>query len=170
MNPLLYAGLSDNFRKSFRKVISLQRFGAGKIAIAGVPLWNLLAGSKPTATQLLLHNSEDSSGSTLHSCASGGLLLKNGGQGGPLHPRHLHVLEVPEQHRVWRNCKSKSDNYSYCQWTAGTSSSPSVKHCIPRDATSSVLSSSNTWWVIFDLRACPIKRISWNDFKFRYFG
>ena len=30
MNPLLYAGLSDNFRKSFRKVISLQRLGAGK--------------------------------------------------------------------------------------------------------------------------------------------
>ena len=138
-----------------------------------MPLWPLLAGPKPTATQLLLHNSKDSSRSTVHSSAAGRLLLKDGGQGGPLHPRHLHVLQVPEQHRVWRNWNprlSKSNNYSCCEWPPGTTSSSCVKHGIPGDTTRSVLSPSNTRRLKFDLSTCPSQQISWTDFKFTYFG
>ena len=132
MNPLLYAGLSDNFRKSFRKVIiSLTEAceacsSKNKITTAGLPLWPVLAGPKPTAAKLLLHHSKDSSRSTVHSGASGRLLLKDGGQTGPVHPCHLHIIEVPEQHRVfWGDCP-KSNNYSRCQWPVGTTSSSSM--------------------------------------------
>ena len=136
MNPLLYAGLSDNFRKSFRKVIiSLIEAceacsSKNQITTAGLPLWPILAGSKPTAAKLLFHHSKDSSGSTVHSGASGRLLLKDGGQTGPVHPCHLHIIEVPEQHSVfwgdWHPRWPKSNNYSCCQWPVGTTSSSSM--------------------------------------------
>merc|ERR1712080_117893 len=112
MNPLLYAGLSDNFRKSFRKACHCGIFWQDpNPQPRNYSFTTRRTVRGPRFTAVL---QEDSSS-------------RLGGRADP--STHVtHFLEVPEQHRFWRNWKSKSDNYSCCKWTAGTASSPSVKH------------------------------------------
>ena len=133
MNPLLYAGLSDNFRKSFRKVIIITEASSTWeacenkwIATAGVSLRPILARPEPTAKKLLLHHKKNSSGSPFYSGASGRLFFQDGGQGGPIHPCHLNIFEVPEQHCFWGSwfsCCTNSNNHSCCQRPTCTTTS-----------------------------------------------